>query len=242
MGVLERLKRRIKVKAGAAAALLLVSLMLSGESGMVYVPAGIYEVSKRSTPKRIHIDAPFWIDRYEVSQADYRAFDSSHQVPRGEDTHPATRLDVEQARKYANALGHRLPTDAEWEVAARGPRCHVYPWGDEPAKGAANLKESAEGVSRPVGTYSRDCSGFGVQDMAGNVREYTHDGVRHNIVGGSFRTDLDNDVLSPPSHVYAPTDEIGFRTVKEHGVLARLLHAIKLLLLLALCAAVFWLL
>lgn len=240
---LERLRRRGKVKAGVAAALALAYLIaFTGQRGMVWVPAGVYALDHPSKARKLHVDSGFWIDRYEVTNAQYKEFQPKHEIPRGEEQHPVVNLKEDAARGYAEWAGKRLPTDAEWEVAARGPQPSVYPWGNDKSTGAGNLKDASEKGPRPVGSYRSDRSGFGCYDMAGNVREFTHDGTRANIVGGSFREDQDADLLVPPGHYYHYLDEVGFRCVKDPGALGWLWWWIKLALLLAAIAAVAWLL
>jgi formylglycine-generating enzyme required for sulfatase activity len=95
------------------------------------------------------------------------------------DQHPVFGITWEQARAYCEWARLRLPTEAEWEYAARGPLPdHVYPWGPEDLRpGDANVlgdRDGAPGPS-PVGTFPRDTSPFGCRDMCGNVAEWVWD-------------------------------------------------------------------
>jgi serine/threonine protein kinase len=239
----ERLKRRGKVKAGIAAALAVFYMVaFTGEPGMVWVPAGVYVREHKDNPRKIHIDRGFYIDRYEVTNADYALFDPTHKIPRGHELHPVTDMKEDAARKYLTWAGKRLPTDAEWEAAARGPGGYTYPWGNEKITGAANLKDAAENATRPIGSYSKDVSGFGCYDMGGNVREFTYDGTKANLIGGSFKDEMDDDLLVPPNSYWVYLDHVGFRGVKDLGFVAMIWGWIKLFLLLALIGAVCWLL
>jgi formylglycine-generating enzyme required for sulfatase activity/serine/threonine protein kinase len=122
------------------------------------------------------------------------------QDPRGKAEHPINCVDWEQAREYCEAHGARLPTEAEWEFAARGPDGRVYPWGDDPPSGhllnacgkeclewqkkhpdpdnpPASMFEDDDGfpTTAPVGSFPKGKSRYGVQDVVGNVWEWTAD-------------------------------------------------------------------
>ena len=117
---------------------------------------------------------------------------------RGYDKHPINCVDWNQATTYCERLGGRLPTEAEWEYAARGPDGRTYPWGNEPpdatrlnacgSECAAMAQQRLDAnwtpmhagndgwpATAPVGRYPRGASPFGVLDMAGNVWEWTAD-------------------------------------------------------------------
>jgi len=126
-------------------------------------------------PERTVRIAPFRIDRYEAA---------------GKDEHPLVNVTWQEASDYCRARGGRLPTEAEWEYAARGGLLRkLFPWGDEPADPMrANYIVSGLKTTTPVGSYPPN--GYGLYDMSGNVWEWTADqwdaSSRYVIRGGSF--------------------------------------------------------
>ena len=123
----------------------------------------------------------FYIDKFEVTNENYKSFISQtgyFPPPRwengtyltGRETHPVKNVSWFDANSYCKWAGKRLPTEEEWEKAARGPNGNIYPWGNEYNKEKANL---TIGDTLPVGSMLEDKSFYGVYDMAGNLKEWT---------------------------------------------------------------------
>jgi formylglycine-generating enzyme required for sulfatase activity len=202
---------------------------LPASEGMVQVPAGAYPLGV-TAPDPDHAGArtvdlaAFWIDQYEVTNAEYAAYVESHgagapygwqndKYPQGEDRYPVRGVSFDQAATYCQALAKRLPQETEWEAAARGPNGLLYPWGDD-----ANAVQFDPSHTHEVGSLPETKSPSGAYDMAGNVWEWVSEPYepvgagREVLRGGSynFLQDLAYRLPVDPSVITAIVDA-GFR-------------------------------
>jgi formylglycine-generating enzyme required for sulfatase activity len=90
-------------------------------------------------------------------------------------THPVVHVSLEDARAFASWTGKRLPTEIEWEAAARSALGHIFPWGNEWLENACNTEASLHGDTTPVDRYIKFANQAGVADALGNVLEWTGD-------------------------------------------------------------------
>jgi serine/threonine-protein kinase len=164
-------------------------------AGMVYVLGGVLRVGRddgeeNEKPAHVVNVKPFFIDRTEVTNEQYQKFIDAAgyapppswqgaRFPDGVSLLPVTDVSWGDANAYAKWAGKRLPTEEEWEFAARGSDDRrIYPWGEEWIDDASNTKsEGAEGRRgqglTPVGQFQKGASPFGLLDMSGNAWEWT---------------------------------------------------------------------
>jgi formylglycine-generating enzyme required for sulfatase activity len=167
---------------------------------MVLIPAGRYPVGgEANRPTGMVALDSFYIDSTEVTVGAYGEFLGAtggtapwHGTPPAD--WPATGILWNEAQRYCDWRGAALPSEDQWEAAARGPQGWRYPWGDTWDRGRANAGSVADTL-KPVGSSLRGRSFAGAVDMIGNAWEWVDaetaspDGVpRHVIKGGAFNT------------------------------------------------------
>lgn len=149
----------------------------------------------------------------------------------GREEHPANCVSAEQAMTYCRFVHKRLPTEDEWEVAARGVDFRLFPWGnDEPGRDVC-WNRYVRGSTCRVGQSTQDISAFGVRDMGGNLMEWTATQACTNgecstgratgpfmvYRGGSWGLRLPRDLRTARRHVvqaHQQTSSIGFRCAR----------------------------
>jgi formylglycine-generating enzyme required for sulfatase activity len=249
-------------------------LVTNRDHEMVLVPAGAFTMGRKAADElaecleKFHPEcqiswfmdeepvhdvqlAAFYIDQYEVTNAQYGACEDNgvceppqfsisktRQSYYGNaefDDYPVIQVNWEQAKTYCQWRGARLPTEAEWEKAARGNDQRTYPWGEELDEMFANFHWHV-GDTAAVGSYEKGKSPYGAYDMAGNVWEWVNsllkpypysaedgreslDAVGLRVVrGGGWGQEGDNSVSTSYRFAYDPGStniDLGFRCAMD---------------------------
>jgi formylglycine-generating enzyme required for sulfatase activity len=227
-----------------------VSTVSAGEFLMGSDPKKDTDASENEKPQQRLTLGAFEVGTYEVTVAEYNAFVRSGHTPPGYWSNQLTKLDnpvvyvtwrdaMAYATWLANLTGQpwRLPTEAEWEKAARGIDGRIYPWGNtfDSSRANTDVAVHADAGAAPVGTYPSGASPYGAQDMLGNVWEWTSSvfmpypysatdgredlssGSDRVLRGGSWSVYVDSWArvasrdAGPPDYVY---NDGGFRLVR----------------------------
>ncbi len=164
----------------------------TGREGKIGIQIGVDELPQHKVKLK-----GFFIDRYEVTNQAYREFIEAsgrkapfdphdptfytwvdRKPPAGQENHPVVYVTWDDADAYCRWAGKRLPTEAEWEKAARGPDARPWPWGESFDFGRCNVYESRIQWTTPVGSFPEGASPYGVHDLCGNVAEWTASAYR----------------------------------------------------------------
>ena len=224
---------------------------------MIKIPGGTYQMGDSadalSSPPHMVTLASYSMDKYEVTVSQFRecvdkkgcapplllsSANCNYSVP-GRDNHPVNCVEWSDAKRYCGWLGKRMPTEAEWEFAARGPSGRTYPWGNtDPTCTTAAFsprdKQKCASSTQVVGTHPLGVSYFGVFDMAGNAEEWVFDfysdyqagpqsnpsgpatGEEHVIRGGNWTYEQAGMHTYGRWHSKWAVDWIGFRCAKTN--------------------------
>jgi len=201
---------------------------------MVYIPAGEFIMGHAEAPKtelgqKVFLKA-FLIDRYEVARGDYRTQSPGYAVFPGKENYPVTLATFFEAKEYCRAVAKRLPTEAEWEKAARGTDGRKWPWRvyrEHPNMGFSGF------IPEAVDKHKSWISPYGLYGMGHNVWEWTADDYDFNgmpgaeqgkfkvLRGGLYQTHLvikfsatwDRNYLEPTARY----NFVGFRCARNTG-------------------------
>jgi serine/threonine-protein kinase len=218
--------------------------------GMAYVPGGEFMMGSEigdeleRPPHSVSVNA-FFIDLYEVTNEEYKEFieATGHKAPQGWSNghyrpgtarRPVTGVDWDDANAYAEWKGKRLPSEEEWEFAARGTDGRRYPWGEQWKAKAANAASTGHAHADKVGGHPAGVSPFGAYDMVGNVWEWTasdftsYTGGQTSgestdeskvVRGGSYRSRLNEATTtvrrSRPARGGQDYQDVGFRCARD---------------------------
>ena len=196
---------------------------------MVHVEAGPFLMGPEKRRARL---PGFYIDVYEVTNRRYMAFVAAtgHREPefraledRAQPDQPVTGVTWHDAQAYARWVGGRLPSEPEWEKAARGAKGNTYPWGESPPDPTHAVLGSVtkQRHASPVGSKPAGASPYGCLDMAGNVWEWCADwfaaAEQHKAIRGGSFGNLDygdgNCYSRGKAFPEFPQEHIGFRCV-----------------------------
>jgi formylglycine-generating enzyme required for sulfatase activity len=217
--------------------------------GIVGIDVGVDEVPRHQ------VDLPaFEIDRLEVTNKEYEKFvrSTGHRVPseprfpsyyqwkngqapRDQENYPVSYVDYEDAAAFCAWRGKRLPTEAEWEKAARGTDGRKWPWGNKFDSKKCNTDDSHLNWTVPAGSFPEGASPYGVMDMCGNISEWTSswykpypgNDLKRSAFGETFKV-VRGGAWSLPAHPFSRTSNrsyavkpdkrhrsIGFRCARD---------------------------
>lgn len=148
-----------------------------GDATMVLVPSGCFIMGSDEgfgDEQPAHeqcIEEPFWIDKFEVTNARYGSTGCNRSS--SNPSQPRNCVDLADANDFCALRGGRLPTEAEWEYAARGVDSLMFPWGNEFSGDNTAYSRNSDNETVAVGSFPEGVSWVGAMDMSGNVWEWT---------------------------------------------------------------------
>jgi len=139
----------------------------------------------------------FFMQQHEVTNEEYQRFDPDHVFAAGHEKYPIVHVTRQDAMDYAEWLGGGLPTEAQWEFAARGTDGRTFPWGEARLSCArANFWECSKGAAQAVGSHPKGATPEGVEDLSGNVLEWCRDWY------GTYSEEEQEDPTGPETGEY----------------------------------------
>lgn len=222
------------------------TVRISAKDGMtqIKIPAGtffmgamdVYRENDEQPPREVFIDS-FWMDQVEVTngmfdlcaRADVCRLPKEFRSDNREDyfgspefrDYPVVNIAWYDANAYCEWAGRRLPSEAEWERAARGNDKRNYPWGDEPPNEYNSNSLNLVGDTTRVGSYAEGASPFGTLDMAGNVWEWVADRYKANYYS---QAPLENPPGPSAEEVFTNYRVIRGGSFQEDGIFLRLVN------------------
>lgn len=205
-------------------------------AGMVAISGGTFMMGRDSaedpeeTPAHSVTVPPFYLDKLPVTVSDYAKFAPARRIV-GDPARPATDVNWNDAEAYCQSKRLRLPTEAEWEYAARGSDGRLYPWGNNFSPALTNSVEAGLRRLEAVGAHPDAASPFRILDMSGNVWQWTADDYKPYpgrksafeipadakvIRGGSFESDKNHVTTTARNldHATSRSPIIGFRCAR----------------------------
>ena len=188
-----------------------------GDDNMVRVPGGSFFAGPPDSGHEQSLE-PFYIDQFEVTQEAHQRVMGNNPSFFKDPRRPVEKIDWFQAQAFCEKAGKRLPTEWEWEKAAKAGTTTGFFWDDAPAGDFAWYKGNADKQTHPVG--QKQANALGLYDMAGNVWEWTaseHENGGKVQRGGSWRNGKGSlasafRILSLPHYKY---HYVGFRCARS---------------------------
>ena len=193
-------------------------------SVMIEVPAGEFEMGEErlNTSQRVYLDR-YWIGIYCVSNRQYEQFveETGHRAPNNNywdkgycANDPVAHVSMDDAVAYTKWVGCELPTEAQWEKAARGLKGFVYPWGNEwDAKKCRNNKPEAYEPTSVVWGYPGGASAYGTYNQSGNVFEWCADWWGgEKVIRGAWKESVGHRCCRSYWH---RANDLGFRIARR---------------------------